>query len=79
MTKEQVRILIARKNPQKWYPIFVSEYIHERYSADAETALINNYIADPQGHAQEYAQYQSYRTECKERAREILGIGENNG
>lgn len=75
MTKEQARKLIAKKNPEKWYPIYVSEFIHERYSADAETALINNYLADPEKYRQKYEQYQTYRLECKARAKEICGIG----
>lgn len=74
MTKEQARKLIAKKNPEKWYPIYVSEFIHERYSADAETALINNYLADPEEYRDKYAEYQAYRAECKTRAKEELGI-----
>ena len=74
MTKEQARKLIAKKNPEKWYPIYVSEFIHERYSADAETALINNYLADPEEYRDKYAKYQAYRAECKVRAKEELGI-----
>ena len=74
MTKEQARKLIAKKNPEKWYPIYVSKFIHERYSADAETALINNYLADTEEYREQYAEYQAYRTECKARAKEELGI-----
>ena len=74
MTKEQARKLIAKKNPEKWYPIYVSEFIHERYSADAETALINNYLVDPEKYRDKYAKYQAYRAECKARAKEELGI-----
>lgn len=76
MTKEQLRLYIARKNPAKWYPVFVSEYIHERYSQDDETALINNYLSDPEGHAEEYQAYQAFRAECKERAKRDLGMNE---
>jgi len=64
----------AKANPEKWYPKLVSDFIHEKYSSDAETALINNYLADPSEYAEKYAEYQTYRAECKARAKEICGI-----
>lgn len=65
---------IYEKNKNQVYGVLVSKFIHERYSQDDEFALINNYNADPQGHAQEYAEYQTYRDECKARARAICGM-----
>lgn len=70
---------IYEKNKNQVYGVLVSKFIHERYSQDDEFALINNYNADPQGHAEEYAEYQAYRAACKQRAREICGMEENNG
>lgn len=65
---------IEQKNAELVYPILVSKYIHEKYKADAETALINNYLADPEEYGEEYRKYQAYRVECKERAKRELGI-----
>ena len=70
MSKES----LAKANAQKYYPIRVSELIHERYSPDSETALINNFLADPEEYGDEYRTYQAYRAECKVRAKEELGI-----
>ena len=62
---------IYEKNKEQIYPVLVSNFIHERYSPDAETALINNYLADPDEYREEYLAYQNYRAECKQRAKEI--------
>ncbi len=48
----------------------VAALIRERYSPDDEFALINNMIDSPtEEHRDEYAAYQAYRAECKERAK----------
>lgn len=48
----------------------VAELIHERYSADKEISLINNVLDAnaTEEHLAEYADYQAYRAECKQRA-----------
>ena len=56
---------LQKKNKAQLYPKLVSEYIHKRYSADDETALINNYISDPETYGEEYQEYQAYRNEVK--------------
>lgn len=61
---------LEKKNRKQTYPKKIAEYIHKRYSADDETALINNYLADPQTHAKEYEEYQSYRNEVKTAVKE---------
>ena len=67
MTREQV----AKKNGIDLYSREVRELMKTKYSKiEDEIALINNYIADPQKYAEEYAEYQAYRAECKARARE---------
>ena len=68
---------LAKANAEKYYPIRVRELIaeNEKYAtAENEIALINNYIADPQKYAQEYAEYQQFRAECKARAKAELGM-----
>ena len=54
------------------YKAKVAELIHERYSADEETSLINNMLDEnPTGeHLAEYRAYQAFRAECKQRAKD---------
>lgn len=56
------------------YGAKVESLIRERYSASDEFALINNMLLPNPTEAQaaEYAAYQAYRAECKERARESM-------
>lgn len=55
------------------YKAKVEELIRERYSASDEFALINNVMAGATEKRQsEYAEYQTYRAECKARAKAIL-------
>ena len=64
----------AKANPDKWYPILVRRYIAKKYSIEDELAIRNNYDLDPEKYREKYEQYQSYRLECKARAKEICGI-----
>ena len=72
---QDIEIMLTKANNKEneKYPELVSRYIRERYTLDAEFAIINNYNADPQGHAQEYAEYQAFRASCKARAKAELG------
>lgn len=63
---------LQKKNKTQLYPKLVSEYIHKRYSADDETALINNYISDPETYGDEYHEYQAYRNEVKEAVKDAF-------
>ena len=65
---------VAQKNAQIAYPIYVRKYIAERYSVEDELAILNNYASDPTKYASEYSAYQTFRVECKQRAKEELGI-----
>ena len=60
---------IPKFTPEQ-YDAKVSELIHLRYSADAETALINNRLDG--GESEEWKQYMAFRNECKAEARKIL-------
>lgn len=50
----------------------VAELIHQRYDFDAEIALLNNMrVAEPtEKHRAEYAEYQAFREQCKQRAKD---------
>ena len=65
---------VAQKNAEVAYPIFVRKYIAQKYSIEDELAILNNYATDPQKYATEYRAYQAFRAECKERAKEELGL-----
>lgn len=65
---------IYQKNAEQLFPSYVSKFIHEKYSPDDETALINNYLADAETYGADYAEYQAYRQECKDRAKRELGL-----
>lgn len=51
--------------PEKTYEQLVSEYIRERYSLDAELAILRQKDEKPE----EYAAYYAYAEECKRKAR----------
>ena len=74
MNDIEIMLTKANHKESEKYPELVSRYIREKYTLDAEFALINNHNADPEGHAEDYAEYQAYRAECKARAKAELGI-----
>lgn len=65
---------VAQKNAEKAYPILVRKYIAKSYSVEDELAILNNYATDPQKYAEEYQTYQTFRAECKARAKAELGM-----
>lgn len=65
---------VAQKNAEVAYPILVRKYIAQSYSVEDELAILNNYASDPQKYESEYTAYQTFRAECKQRAKEELGI-----
>lgn len=54
------------------YDAKVAELIHARYDVDKEMSLINNMMeSEPtEAHKTEYYEYQAYRAECKQRAKD---------
>lgn len=65
---------VSQKNAKVAYPIRVRKYISQKYKVEDELAILNNYASDPSKYAEEYAEYQAYRAECKARAKEELGL-----
>lgn len=53
---------------QTQYDAKVTELIREKYSLDAELALVNNFNAGT--HLEEYHEFQEYRIACKQRAKD---------
>lgn len=60
--------------PNLFYPTIVSALIHHRYPVDAEIALINNYLTDPDTRASEWQDYQDWRNFAKNYTNNTLGI-----
>ena len=65
---------VSQKNAEKAYPIRVRKYIATQYSVEDELAILNNYATDPTKYATEYSAYQTFRAECKARAKAELGL-----
>ena len=65
---------VSQKNAEKAYPILVRKYIAKQYSVEDELAILNNYANDPTKYETEYQTYQTFRAECKARAKAELGI-----
>lgn len=74
----------AKQERDERYAVMLAAAIHERYSVDDEIALAANInapalAADEEkaaAVAEEWAAYQAYRAECKERVRRELEISE---
>ena len=56
------------------YKNMVAKCIGVKYNTDAQLALLYNYEADPEKYAEDMAEYQQWRTYCKEAARVFFGI-----
>lgn len=71
---EEIALEDVPKYTEDEYNAKVAELIEARYSSSKETALINNMLEEnpTEEHIAEYKEYQAYRAECKERAKEIL-------
>lgn len=62
--------------PHATYDTLVAGIIHTRYSPDAETAILANYLADPsnEAHKAEFDEYQAWRTKVKTACKEYFNI-----
>lgn len=62
--------------PHATYETLVAALVHTHYTADAETAIIANYLADPDNvvHRAEFGQYQAWRAEVKTACKEYFNI-----
>lgn len=65
-------------NKHMSYEQIVAKLIRVRYTSDEEMALINNALLDLSNIANndEYNEYQSWRTKCKEAAKQYLNKNE---
>ena len=70
-------VTITLKNAD--YASMVAKCIGTKYNTDAQLALLYNYEADPEKYVEDMAEYQQWRTYCKEAARVFFGIKEEEG
>jgi hypothetical protein len=69
-TKNEQAKVEREEAEQKAYKSIVVEYIRKRYSLNDELALAANMYAATDKRSNEYSEYQAYRQECKQRAKE---------
>lgn len=67
-----IEIKLAKLNgtQKRHYPSLVTEKIRERYSIDAELAILRQRDEKPE----EFAAYNAYAEQCKKEAKEELGL-----
>ncbi len=54
------------------YPALVAAIVRDRYSQDQVEAIVNNYLADPEGRRQEFDELQAWRAKAKEEAMKVI-------
>lgn len=60
---------------QRSYGRVVNNLLRQEYQADKVESIINNYLDEPnEKHTKEFQDLQAYRKECKQAAKEILGL-----
>jgi len=67
---------------ESYYNVIVSVLVRGRYSEDEMEAIICNQLEGSDGseeHAKEYKAMQAYRSECKARAKDIIGKSKTYG
>ena len=75
---------IPRKLPvivpftQDDYPMLVSAIVREEYTQDDVEAIMNNYLADPEGHKADFDELQAWRAKAKQVAREVIEATKHN-
>lgn len=60
------------KRKEEKYPVLVEHFIREKYSLSAELAILRQRDTKPE----EFAEYNAYAEECKERAKEELEVND---
>lgn len=69
---DSYKIKLAKLNgtQSRLYPDLVSEKIRQRYSINAELAILRQRDGKPE----EFEEYNTYAEQCKQEAREELGL-----
>ena len=77
--KDIVEFVKGTPRANQVYGSVVNDLLRQEYKADKVESIINNYLDEPsEKHTQEFTDLQAYRKQCKQEAKRILGIVENN-
>jgi len=70
--------IMTQNNPltDEDYAPLVSAIVREEYTQDDVEAIMNNYLADPEGHKEEFYRLQSWRAFAKETAYNVIHTNE---
>ena len=70
--------IMTQNNPlaDEDYAPLVSAIVREEYTQDDVEAIMNNYLADPEGHKEEFDRLQSWRAFAKETAYNVIHTNE---
>ena len=60
------------------YAPLVSAIVREEYTQDDVEAIMNNYLADPEGHKADFDELQAWRAKAKQVAREVIDAAKHN-
>ena len=65
---------ITQKEKEQTYPVLVNYLIRQKYHEQDVEAIVNNYLDSPgeEKYNQEFKNLQTYRKECKLKAKELL-------
>lgn len=70
MDKNKIRLAKLNGTRERIYPELVAEKIRQKYSLNAELAILRQREEKPD----EFAAYNAYAEECKKQAKEALGL-----
>ena len=77
--KDIVEFVKGTPRAEQVYGRVVNDLLRQEYKADRVESIINNYLDEPnEKHIKEFQDLQAYRKECKQYAKEVLGLGGNN-
>jgi len=74
--KDIVEFVKGTARAEQVYGRVVNDLLRQQYTASEVEAIVNNYLDDStnEKHLKEFQDLQSYRKECKVKAKELLNI-----
>ena len=77
--KKIVDFVKGTPRAEQVYGRVVNDLLRQQYKADRVESIINNYLDEPsEKHTQEFTDLQNYRKQCKQEAKRILGMEEQD-
>lgn len=73
--KKIVEFVKGTDRANQIYGRVVNDLLRQEYKADRVEAILNNFIAEPnEKHTKDFQDLQTYREQCKQYAKELLGL-----